>query len=332
MTVETKSSVARCVPIQPSGGGGDKNTGGQKNTNDGGSSNNAGAIAGGVVGGGILLLALTAAVVYFLWRRNKSNGGNAMMLSMMKQKKHKKAQDSDDDERSESRYTKSPVGTMRDPPSVGHEISEVDKLPEAPGIPQTSGNNEVYDAVKRQDSVAHVYKPMEFKTNTYQNSSAIDKAGDNNESIYNNTNTAPATATTVHHDEDEGPTETYENLGQDVPEDQGYYMDMSGGRAADAARTNQQEQDVAEETNEGFVQEDIYINDVDNQPPSRHAPAPPVTEDDVYLNDAPAPPLTQDDVYLNEEAVTAHPGQVDAQDELYLNQGELVEENIYQNT
>ncbi|GFR79817.1 hypothetical protein ElyMa_002297600 [Elysia marginata] len=133
---------------------------------------------------------------------------------MKQKKKKKKMPDSDDDERSDSRYTKSPVGTVRDPPSPDKEFSEVNKLPIAPAIPQNQPQ-QLYNRLSRQDSdSAQAYGELVIKEDAYGNKSAIDEAA-NQENVYANASAA-AVATAAQqqqqqHQDDDGPQETYGN-------------------------------------------------------------------------------------------------------------------------
>ncbi|RUS91604.1 hypothetical protein EGW08_000577, partial [Elysia chlorotica] len=131
---------------------------------------NKAALAGGVVAGGVAVLALAAVLIFFLWRRRKASTGKDVMMNMIKKKKVKNPE-ATDDEMSDSRYTKSPVGTS---PSQVAEISEVNKLPQAPDVPQ-----ENYDALLlRQDSV-QPYGQIQIEhcpDDVYGNKAAIDQA------------------------------------------------------------------------------------------------------------------------------------------------------------
>ncbi|KAK3787001.1 hypothetical protein RRG08_052633 [Elysia crispata] len=260
----------RCVPDGTGGDGGGDTTP-LVDTGDGGgggsSSLNKGAVAGGVVAGGVAVLVVAAVIIVLLWRRRKATSGKEVMMSMMKAKKKQKQQDSDEEERSESRYTKSPVGSpIRDPPSMGTEISEVNKLPIAPGIPQ-----ENYDALElnRQNSV-QPYGKLELnpgQESVYGNKFAIDQASKN--SVYANSH-----VTGTDNTGDDGPSEIYGNeevlqsQGQGQGQEDGFqeaYMDMSGHRS-----------------------QEVYNNDL---PPS---------QDDTYLNQPEE--ATQDEVYINQGA------------------------------
>ncbi|GFN88026.1 hypothetical protein PoB_001453200 [Plakobranchus ocellatus] len=279
--------------------------GGDNDASDSGSSDNTVAIAVGVVVAGVVVLALAAGVVYILWRRRGGFDGVSMSLSSLKPKKRKSRDPSEDEERSDSRYTKSPVITPREQPSYDHEKSEVEKLPEAPLPP----SQPTYDAldVKRQDS--QQYGQVEFKEDVggiYGNSEVF--KGATKSPTYANSHMTVAR-------DDDGPSEIYGN--DEILKTQGgeqeNYMDMTGNSQGPQ-----------------LVEEDIYQNDPQ---PTGKPPGHP-TQDDVYMqpSDQPGNEPTSDELYLNEAQMAMTQGAA-AQDDVYLNQeAGLIEENVYGNT